>query len=362
MVKDAALSRPKPGFESRLGHILVLQQILKASKPANIVEETKIPETNSPKKRNLKKIFAIILIGSVLLNAILILKILFPGFDLTGAVTLINPELDKNLANNVESQGFILHYEGLKTKIENEILTHHATNDVGFFIQDLKTGSWSGRNERMGFAPASLLKIPIMIAILKKVDRGELSLDSKLVIRSEDIDNTYPTTYEKKDGTEVTVKELLKSMITNSDNTAKNALIRQLFSYEVDDVFKHVGIPNPYLPENMDKTTSPRDYSRFFKSLYYSTYLSPELSKFALSLTTNTQTENLIPEGVPTNVEVAHKFGIYNENELHDCGIIYHEKNPYILCVMTRNLGSVESADIIRKISKEAYEFVDNKS
>ncbi|MGV8130538.1 MAG: serine hydrolase [Candidatus Pacearchaeota archaeon] len=325
------------------------------------MEETQISGTNSPKKVNLKKIFTVILIGSILLNAVLILKILFPGFGLTGAVTLINPEIDKNLANNVESQEFILHYEGLKSKIEQDILTRHATNDVGFFIQDLRTGSWSGKNERMGFAPASLLKVPIMMAILKKVDRGELNLDDKLVIRSEDIDNTYPTTYEKRAGEEVTIEELLKCMITNSDNTAKNTLIRQLFSYEVDDVFKHVGIPNPYLPENLDKTTSPRDYSRFFKSLYYSTYLSTELSKFALKLTTNTQTENLIPEGVPTNVEVAHKFGIYNENELHDCGIRYHEKNPYILCVMTRNLGSVESADIIRKISKETYEFVDKK-
>lgn len=323
------------------------------------MEENKIPEINHSKKVNLKKVFTVILISSILLNAILILKILIPDFGITGSAVKIEPEINKNLANNVESKDFILHYGDLRLKIEEEILKPNEQNDVGFFIQDLRTGSWAGKNERTGFAPASLLKIPIMIAILKKVDRGELSLNSKLVIRSEDIDDTYPTTYEKKAGEEVTIKELLKCMITNSDNTAKNTLIRQLFSYEVDDIFKHVGIPNPYLPENQDKTTSPRDYSRFFKSLYFSTYLSPELSKFALSLTTNTQTENLIPEGVPSNVEVAHKFGIYNEEELHDCGIIYHEKNPYILCIMTRNLGSVKGADIIRKISKEAYDFVD---
>lgn len=321
------------------------------------MEQFQNPTIETEKKKS--KLFSIILIASIILNLLLIIKINNPQINITGAATLIHPEINKDLANNVDSSSYILHYQDLRNNLENEIKLSNAEDNLAYFIQDLKTGSWVGREEKEGFTPASLLKVPIMLAILKKVESGELNLDSKLVIREEDIDLTYPTPYEKKAGVEVTVRDLLKSMITHSDNTAKNALIRQLFAYEVDDVFKHLGIPNPYLPGAEQNRVSPRGYSRLFKAMYYSTYVKPDLSEFALKLTTNTQTENLIPEGVPEDIEVAHKFGIYNEDSLHDCGIVYHPKNPYIICVMTKGLSSIEGSELIRKISKNTYEFVE---
>ncbi len=324
------------------------------------MEEQVTPVANKFAKSNwVKKSFTFILVFSLILNVILFLKLNGVQLTMTGNSVLINPEMNKDLGNNHEPRDFILHYEGLKSAIQSEINLYGSKDNVGFFIQDLNTGSWTGKNEKVGFQPASLLKIPIMMAILKKVDRGELSLLDKVVIRQGDIDAGYPTIYEEKEGAEATIEQLLIAMITESDNTAKNVLARQLLSYELDDVFKHVGIPNPYIKENKNKTVSPRDYSRLFKALYYSTFLSPELSQFGLKLTTNTQVENLIPSGVPDNVIVAHKFGVYDEILLHDCGIVYHNKNPYVICVMTKNMNSAISANLIRKISSHTYEFVD---
>jgi hypothetical protein len=48
--------------------------------------------------------------------------------------------------------------------------------------------------------------------------------------------------------------------------------------------------------------------------------------------------------GIPANIELAHKFGERGiigmngreQKQLHDCGIIYYPKHPYILCIMTR--------------------------
>lgn len=324
------------------------------------MENQQIPAIEIKEKKN-NKIFLFIFIASIILNLVLIMRIINPDINITGSATLVDPKINQNLANNQDNSNFILHYQGLKDQIESEIDKHDADLKVGFFIQDLKSGTWTGKNERLGFAPASLLKVPIMIAILKKVERGEVSLDDKLTIRQEDIDAKYSTSFEGKENQEATVEELLRAMISQSDNTAKNVLVRQLIAYEIDDIFKHLGVPNPYLQDNKDKTVSPRDYSRFFKSSYYSTYLTPDLSEFALQLTTDTQLENLLPEGIPKDVQVAHKFGIYNEDELHDCGIVYHKKNPYIICVMTKELSSVESADLIRKISKNTYEFIDDQ-
>lgn len=325
------------------------------------MEDNHIPAIETKEEKKSNKLFSFILIASIILNLLLIVKIINPGMNITGAATLVAPEINKQLADNIDSSSYILHYSRLRSEIQPEIDKIEAGKKVGLFVQDIKTGSWMGINEKMGFTPASLLKVPIMIAIMKKKDRGEISLSDKIIIKKEDLDLDYQTKYEGKEGQEFTVEELLISMIKESDNTAKNALVRQLFSYEMDDVFQHMGVPNPYLPENQDKTVSPRDYSRFFKSLYYSTFLSPSSSQFALELTTHTQLESLLPEGVPDDVQVAHKFGVYDESFLHDCGIVYHEKNPYLICVMTKELPSSISSDLIRKISTFTYEFVNSK-
>lgn len=319
------------------------------------------PQIQQIEPKKSKKLFAVIFVISIILNLILIVKIINPEINITGSATLINPQINPDLEDNLNPSDSILHYTELKENIHSQIKEQEIGNKIAFFIQDLQTGAWTGWREREGFAPASLLKVPIMIAILKKADRGEISLSDKILMRKEYIDIGYQTPYEGKEGQEFTIEHLLRSMITESDNTAKNALVRQLLAYEIDDLFKHVGVPNPYSPENKNKTVSTRDYSRFFKSLYHSTYLSAKNSQFALDLTTGTQVENLLPEGVPDDIIVAHKFGIYDENVLHDCGIVYHETNPYSICIMTKDLQSTKSAELIRSISKSTYDFVDSR-
>jgi hypothetical protein len=67
-------------------------------------------------------------------------------------------------------------------------------------------------------------------------------------------------------------------------------------------------------------------------------------------------------KGVPPEVQVAHKFGIIDNELLSDCGIVYHQKNPYFLCIMIKNEPIAESKELINKMSKEIYTFVDSKS
>jgi hypothetical protein len=139
-------------------------------------------------------------------------------------------------------------------------------------------------------------------------------------------------------------------------------LIRQLTLSEIDAVFDHVGISDPYINAT-DQTVSPRGYERLFKCLYYSTYLSPKYSELGIELTMYDRNEDLISKGLPSQVNVAHKFGIFQESKtLSDCGIVYHQKNPYFLCIMTKNLDLTKSKELIPKLSKEIYDFVNSNS
>lgn len=332
------------------------------------MDETITPNQNIiPKKRKFPKktIFMILLVLSLALNVFLILK----NSNLTGnAVSLdslkyTHPLEVSPIDSNTQGTELILHYNGLKEILEREIKNSQVEGSVGVFVQDAKTGAWIGINEKIGFAPASLLKIPIMMAILKEVERNEMSLNDKVTIIAEDINSEYGEIYKAGPRTTLTISQLLEEMVAASDNTAKNALKRQLSETEINSVFVHVGIPNPYLQGN-DQTVSPRAYTRIFKSLYFSTFLSPKLSELALEIATDGREENLISSSIPSEIQVSHKFGITSV-DLHDCGIIYHPKNPYFLCVMTEDLDlghQQYEMELIQKISKDVYDFVDSKS
>ncbi len=272
---------------------------------------------------------------------------------------LIDPINQPIIDSNIDNQTIILHFNELKPQVESEIEKYNEKSHTGIFLQDIKTGAWLGINEREGFFPASLLKVPIMLAILKKVDRNEITLEDTIILEESDIDQNAGDLYEIGVGAELTVWDLIKAMILSSDNTAKNALKRQLTEAELNAVFTHVGIPNPYLPEN-DQTVTPRGYTRLLKSIYYASFLSPELSEKAMDIMTDTEMENLISARIPSEVQVAHKFS-ERPDGLGDCGIIYHPKNPYLICILTKEMEVPKAKALISSLSEIVYNYVSSQ-
>lgn len=314
--------------------------------------------------RKTKYTFIILLAASIILNAVLLFKSRRPEFKneekaaATPFYRLVHPSSQIAIDSNVQDSRQIIHYVELKPRIENEIKKYGAENNIGVFLQDVNTGAWLGINERNGFDPASLLKIPIMLAVLKKVELGEMSLKDSLAIAEKDLDENAGELYQKGAGYQTTAWDFIEEMILSSDNTAKNVLKRQLSDAELNSVFAHIGIPNPYAPSG-DSLVTPRGYTRLFKSLYFSTYLPPELSEKALEITTDTEMENLLSAGIPYEIQAAHKYG-ERPDGLSDCGIIYHPQNPYYLCIMTKDLEIPQAKELIVNLSKMVYRFVDN--
>lgn len=269
-------------------------------------------------------------------------------------LTLISPLKQTEVSESPE----ILHYVYLRPKLEEAIGKVEGVEDVGIFLQDSRSGAWLGMNEKTGFVPASLLKVPVMMAILKKFERGEIKMTDEVELLPGDLESTFGDLYKSGAGTKLTIWDLIKKMILDSDNTAKNALRRKLTDEELNAIFAHVGIPNPYHNSNTDdQIITPRDYTRIFKSLYFSTFLPPELSQKALDLTTDTEEESLISAGVPPQIQVAHKFG-ERADGVSDCGIVYHPGSPYFLCIMVKT-KRIEGKTLIGNLSKIIYDSIE---
>ena len=235
-----------------------------------------------------------------------------------------------------------------------------------YFINYKNNGGSCAVNENVAYAPASLLKVVVMIGYLKESDTDEKLLSRSFVYNSsiarsiEGIPFEAPSTL--KIGQYYTVEELMYKMIVNSDNGAMYLLLDNMSDSYLAGVYKDLGLNVP-TSDNTNYTISAKDYSLFFRILYNATYLSRESSEKAFSLLSQAQFKDGLVAGLPNGIVVAHKYGEHingklgsvDSVELHDCGYIYPDEDPYLLCVMTKSKNLDESKRVISNISKIIY-------
>jgi beta-lactamase class A len=247
-----------------------------------------------------------------------------------------------------------VNYWDLKEKLLLQ-LNQSPNEFYGIYFEDLGTGSWIGINEKEEFMPRSLFKVPVMAAILKKVEDGEISLNQSIQITPNDIDSRYGDLWKEGSGYSLTIKELLTIMIKDSDNTAMATLANHLLTDE--DYLMAVsmmGLTNKPGPQ----TLSPKKYSNLLRSLYFSTYLRRPFSELALTLMLDTNFNSQLPAKLPKDVKISHKVGFDLEKGFfHDCGIVYLKKNNYLLCIMSKNNTQDKADDMISELSKIVYDY-----
>src|SRR6266542_6145116 len=72
---------------------------------------------------------------------------------------------------------------------------------------------------------ASVIKVPILVALMEQVERGALRLDDRVRLRDADRVEGSGVLSMLHEGVELTIEDLAHLMITVSDNTASNLLI-----------------------------------------------------------------------------------------------------------------------------------------
>lgn len=242
--------------------------------------------------------------------------------------------------------------------------------DYSFYFRDQETGLWFGLNEAFDFFPASLFKLPIAIAVYKEGEADPQFFKKKVVYTQEiaSINDAVETNAKSvlSIGSSYGVEELVEIMIIQSDNGAKNLLLKNIDQKYIEDLFALVSIIGNKSGGGYE--ISSRQYALFLRMLYGSSYLDEEHSEFILRLLSQTTFKDGLVAGIPHDVQVAHKFGVYNFEglvegvmkpliQLHDCGIVYHAEKPYIFCFMTKGKDVESLYKIISHVSKMVYDY-----
>lgn len=285
--------------------------------------------------------------------------------DRGGTGELTNPLLDCELADGKLNQELV----PFKIKLEQAIkekLTQKQAAHIAVYFRDLNNGAWTGIGEKEEYSPASLLKIPVMLAYYKWSEDEPGILERKLIQEQRDSNADYAQFVQAEQeimpGKSYTVQELINRMITYSDNQANSLLVKNISQTRIENVFKLLGVPVEVYKNNGAEITV-KNYAAFFRILFNASYLNRENSNSALRILINTKFKAGLVAGLPRGIAVAHKFGERGDDKIvkqfHDCGIVYHPKRPYILCIMTKGSDYWQQINAISGISKLVYDEVD---
>lgn len=276
-----------------------------------------------------------------------------------------NPILDCDIDQNVGKVRFNLSIQKIRELVNKKIINNEI-NYAAVYYRDLNNGPWYGINENELFRPASLIKIPVMIAFFKEIE-ADPSLANKKILFKEKIEDGLIQNYAPEQqltvGQEYTIMDLIYRMIVYSDNQSFSLLLQNIDQSLIFKVLNDLKVE--YLKSN-DQTiyVSVKSYATLFRVLYNSSYLNRSSSEEALKILNKATFKKGILQGVPATVNVAHKFGegeFSGQLQLHDCGIVYYPKSPYILCIMTRGQNWDNLSDAIGEIAKEIYMEIDKK-
>ncbi len=279
-----------------------------------------------------------------------------------------NPLLACDVADDVVSAPEILPF---KEKIEQYVNTQidkHLVTQVGVYYRELNDGYWFSIGDSEKFIPASMRKVPLMIALLKQAETESNLLDRSVTF---DLSNDYNLNQNIKPsqtlvfGSKYTVRDLIFRMIAYSDNNAFTFLTKIVDSTQLDRVYSNLRLLNPRAIKD-DEYLSVQTYESFFRILYNASYVSRSSSEWALEILSKSEFRTGLVSGVPPEVKVSHKFGeksdaIDGTVQLHDCGIVYYPAHPYLLCVMSKGANFEVLDDVIAGISQISFTEIDRQ-
>ena len=119
--------------------------------------------------------------------------------------------------------------QDLKLQKQIEQIASVTHGRVGVAAVVLESGESVSLNPHDHFPMQSVYKLPIGMAVMKQVDAGKITLDQKVRVTKSDFVRTgqhSPIRDQNPNGAELSVSELLRFAIAESDGTASDVLMR----------------------------------------------------------------------------------------------------------------------------------------
>ncbi|MEO7393901.1 MAG: serine hydrolase [Chitinophagaceae bacterium] len=251
---------------------------------------------------------------------------------------------------------------------------------IGIYIKNLRTGKSVSINADTIFPTASIVKVPILVGIMDKINKGELMYDSTLTYKDSLLYEGSDILGSFKNNEKILFKKVLMLMLTTSDNTAslwlqsiagKGSRINELLD---SFGFKNTRV-NSRTPGREDNRTqygwgqtTPSEMGILFEKIYRNEIFSATAcERMMRCLGRNYWDEDEAISQIPPTIEVFSKNGCVNASR-SEVLLVNAPHNPYIFCIFTKNNKDIswrhenEAWTIARKISGMLWNYFEPKN
>lgn len=218
-----------------------------------------------------------------------------------------------------------------------------AKGRLGVAILDTKTGQLYGQRGLERFPLCSTFKVLAAARVLDRADHGEEKLDRRVVINKDDIVPFSPVTEKHVGGEGMTVGELAAAALTQSDNTAANALLASVggpqalteYLRTLGDKTTRVDRTEPQLNDvkagDFRDGTTPRAMAYTLQRIFLGNVLSKTSEKqLADWLVANKTGDARLRAGFPADWRVGDKTGTCN-GATNDVAIVWPPNRPPVI-------------------------------
>jgi beta-lactamase class A len=247
---------------------------------------------------------------------------------------------------------------------ELRALTTDFHGTVGIYTRQLRTGHWAALNQYEMFPTASLVKIPILLALFERIDKGSVTYNAPLAYDHSREASDGDITAAFKDSATITTAKLVTLMETFSDNTA--AMWCQdlaggggtINTWLEDHGFIQTRV-NSRTPGREEQKkqfgwgqTNPREMAELMVKIREGKAVSPAASQEMFKVLSRTFWDQESISQIPPYVHVASKQGAVDHSR-SEVLLVNSPKGDYVLSVFTK-----DQADASWKHENEGYELL----
>ena len=256
-------------------------------------------------------------------------------------------------------------------KLEDSILGIDRNLDgvMGVAIVDLTDGHKYLLHANDVFPQASSIKICVLAELYRQAQQGKLKLTDLYTVNAADLVPDSDIMNGLTPGvTRITLRDLATMMLAVSDNSATNVLIDRVGMENVNAFLSAQGLRDTRLRRKMmdlkaategrENISTPNEMAKLLQALYRGEILNKEMTDDFFKVL-STHKESFIPRNLPEDLKIANKPGEL-EGVRNDSGVIFVDKRPYILCVMTTYLRHErDGEEAISNVSLAAWRMFD---
>ncbi|HUS00106.1 MAG TPA: serine hydrolase [Chitinophagaceae bacterium] len=248
-----------------------------------------------------------------------------------------------------------------KLQRQIESLIKGFNGEIGVYVKNLRTNKVVSINADTIFPTASMVKIPILVGVMDKIDKGESNYHQELIYKDSLLYVGVDILGSFKNNEKIELSKVMMLMLTMSDNTASLWLQSlagggKRINEILDSLgFKSTRVNSRTAGREANRSqygwgqTTPYEMATLFEKIYKKEIISDSISQRMLRLMGRDYWDESAISQIPSSVFVAAKNGAVNESRSETL-LVMAPKDPYVFSICTKN-----NKDISWKETNEAW-------